>query len=522
MTELNYTPEDADRGNANYASYHALWHLFDIGVVTDLAFASEAWDLADENCEKPDFKPTRVALIDVSVAYEHPNLMGAINTDLMIDFFSARLGTFPRPNVAPAFNLATSFLNGAAPMGINPIADLFLELVAHLPGEYVASAGPWNQPGRVLPTTSATFSAHGTAMAGLIGARPKTAPEVEFAIASRIPLNKEDGSLIPLKQKTLSAGPCLPYAGVDPYCEIVPISTSFDPDPEQLILAMLYAWLIGADVIVLARDFPDPLRSGITGRRDGNALLPEELKAIKGAYPCELSQAELALWDALHDLTLAMSQTIPIVCASGNGSDNSMIYPASMATAPGAPDDNGIIAVGARAATRNRAGYSTTSTQTAPVSVYAPSGDGERLDLAIHRMDTLDPDYRPHDHSVSYRDDLGVQYDGASDVANPVTDSTYATQSITSTDVPGLAGYNASPYPYATNKDGALFDYRSYYCDFSGTSAATAIAAGMLSLGMTSGKIVKGDGPSAKKQLRGGAAPTDDANATPALRWSVL
>ncbi len=521
MTELNYTPDDAERGDANYASYHALWHLFDIGVVTDLAYTSEGWDLSEVACESADHKPTRVALIDTSVAYGHPNLVGAINTDLMIDFFSARLGTFPRPAVSPAFNLNAEFANGAAPLALAPLSDLFLELTGHLPGEYAAAKGAWDQPGRVLPATSAAFSAHGTAMAGLIGARPKSAPEVDFAIASRIPLTKEDGALIPLEQKSLSAGPSLPYAGVDPFCDIVPISTSFDPDPEQLILSMLYAWLIGADIIVLARDFPDPLRTGITGRRDGADLLPEEIDAIRGSYPCDLSDREIELWDALHDLTLEMSKTIPIVCASGNGSDDSLIYPASLATVAGAAGDNGIIVVGARAATRNLAGYSTTSTQTAPVTVYAPSGDGERLDVALQRMDTTDPDYRPHDHG-GYRADFDVHYDGSSEHANPVNDHTYSTQTITSTDVPGFAGYNSSAFPKPTNPQGALYDYRSYYCDFSGTSAATAIAAGMLSLAYSSGKIPKGDGPLAKTRLRGGLAPTNDTNATPALKWSEV
>ena len=527
MTELNCKLDGSQRGDANYADYLALWHLFEIGVVTDLKFNSEGWDLAEARQSKKH-RPTRVALIDVSVAYHHPNLVDAIDTDLMIDFFSARLGTFPKPSQTHPFTPGPASRH-AAPLGLGPIVNLFTELTAHLPGEYIAARGPWNQRQRVLPATSADFSAHGTAMAGLIGARPKGRGEVEFVIPARIPLSEEDGTGIPLPPAKLTAGPSLPYVGVDPFCEIVPISTSFDPDPEQLILTLLYAWLIGADIIVLARDFPDPLRSAITGRRTSEGkVLPEEEIILREAYPCELSEHELELWSALHELVLEVSRTVPVVCAAGNGYDDSMIYPASLAAAPVSAaharegNGNGIIAVGARAATRQRAAYSTTSTQAGQISIYAPSGDGERLDIGMQRLDTLDPDYRPYDQSDSYKSKLNVEYTGAGTAPHLVDASTYSTQPVISTDVPGAAGYNGSPFPYPTDPAGAIYDYRSYYCNFSGTSAACAIVAGMLSLAYSAGKIEKGNGSLAKTLLRGGTEPVDDTAGTPALRWSVL
>ena len=75
--------------------------------------------------------------------------------------------------------------------------------------------------------------------------------------------------------------------------------------------------------------------------------------------------------------------------------------------------------------------------------------------------------------------------------------------------MPGAAGYNSSIFPAS---EGAI-DFRSFYCHFSGTSAAAAITAGMLSLAMTTGLIPRGDGPRAKRMLRGGAGPTDDKDA---------
>lgn len=92
----------------------------------------------------------------------------------------------------------------------------------------------------VKPCTSATFSTHGTCVAGLVGARPALA---------QLQLPTGDIATLPL-----------PYTGVDPMCEIVQISTNFDPDPETLLLAFLYTELIGADVVLMPRTIPDPSR----------------------------------------------------------------------------------------------------------------------------------------------------------------------------------------------------------------------------------------------------------------------
>ena len=304
-------------------------------------------------------------------------------------------------------------------------------------------------------------------MAGLIGARPRGPSEVRLVSAFHIADDQQ-----PVPEHPEAVG--FPYAGVDPFCEIVPISTSFDPDPEQLVLALLYAWLIDADVIVLARDFADPRRT-----IDRPDLSDEE---ILRSYPVEFSEQELALWDALRELTLTLSRKVPVVCAAGNGSDEPLMYPASLATEE---EENGIIAVGARAATGQRAGYSSIGDEPGAVTLYAPSGDGERLDGRLQRLDSADAGFRPSDHSALYVSKLGVQY-SADGSGRPDGPSIFATQEIVSTDVPGPAGYNSSAYGRPTGMGGIL-DYRSYYCHFSGTSAACAIAAGALSLAISAG-----------------------------------
>ncbi len=47
--------------------------------------------------------------------------------------------------------------------------------------------------------------------------------------------------------------PPYPISGVDPLCTIVPISTSLNPTPGQLILALLYAYEKDVDVIHMPR-----------------------------------------------------------------------------------------------------------------------------------------------------------------------------------------------------------------------------------------------------------------------------
>jgi rhodanese-related sulfurtransferase len=429
----------------------------------------------------------------------------------MIDFFSSRLGCFPRPaDARPLESCLAQAATKAEQLSDGRVRALFGEMCEHLAREVGdAQALTWRAPLRVAPATSPSFSAHGTAMAGLIGARPRGAGEVQLMGTRHI--GGGNGQPAPLVPEPVS----LPYVGVDPFCQVIPISTSFDPDPEQLILAMLYAWLVDADVIVLARDFADPSRMTM----DHTAAGPE---MRLDSYPVHLEVGELELWDALHDLTLDVSRRVAVVCAAGNGTDEPMIYPASLARA-----DNGIIAVGARAASGRRAAYSSISDPTYPgdgVTIYAPSGDGERLDSMIQRLDTADSGFRPSDQSASYVRHLGVHHSALPPrYGNEVAaDSIFATQEIISTDVPGAAGYNSSLFARPASAAGEILDYRSYYCHFSGTSAACAIAAGAISLAISAGAVDARDPVSIKSRLRGDPAIQDDRIGVPRLNWETL
>ena len=426
--------------NAETKGYDSLWHLVALGVLTP-DHAPDGWWPDDVSC------PARVVMIDTSVAMDHPNLADAINRDLAFDLFSTRLGAF-------------AGLQGAATIGARGFGNAS-GLVAGLPGcqtllaELMQRLAPDQPPllGGVQPATGALFSGHGTAIAGLIGARP--------AMVSRAAAHLDAGD-----DPLLS----LPYCGVDPTCEIVPVSTNFDDDPEQLILAFLYADLVKADVIVLPRGIPDPFRRApeLFAMDLGNATLGDLVQ------PCPVSDRDRALWEELAELIVKLSLRRPIICAAGNDNEDDGIYPASLAS-----DHNGVIAVGAV----NAKGWPCSFSPVSGLTLWAPSSDGTRFDSAEVRLDMRQPRY----------DQLGIP-------ANTHNDRFSALQ-IISTDVPGQGGYAASPYDGPEPDDG-LREYGSYFCRFGGTSAACAIVAGLLSLARGLGHVPPtADGIEAKSWL---------------------
>jgi hypothetical protein len=429
------TPQTSE--GPTYPAYDSLWHLVTMGVLT-ADHQPNGW-APEPACTRP----SRVVLIDTSVAVDHPNLAGVINRDLALDLFSARLGSFP--------GLAATAVLGDLGLGDSAAVTAGLPHSASLLGALTARLSPGN-PARykgIAPATSPVFSSHGTAMVGLIGARPA----VIDADPSFVPT--EDGKLT------------LPYCGVDPLCEVVPISTNFDTDPEALILAFLYADLIRADVIVLPRVIPDPMRTvpeltSYVVDEDANRPL------IDAIAPYAITATEREQWDELLELIARISLRRPVVCAAGNANEEYGVYPANFAS-----DDNGIIAVGAV----NAKGWNCSYSPTRNLTVWAPSTDAERLDRGEVRQDVRRHDYDTETTPVPNNNDRYSYFD------------------LIATDVPGTGGYAISPFPGPNPPpESPMREFGSYYCRFGGTSGASAIIGGFLSLGHSTGSLPQGCG----------------------------
>jgi len=432
-----------------YPPHDALWQLVMMGVLTP-QHAPNGWELPSPT------RRTRVALIDTSVAAGHPNLDPALNRDLAFDLFSTRLGAFPWRDPEEKLGKLTLGDSGPTVAGLPHCTTLLAALKDRLRPDQLPRIGT------IRPTTGPTFSAHGTAAAGLIAARPARAS----AVAAHLP-GATDGEI------------ALPYMGVDPTAELVPISTNFDPDPEALILAFLYADLIDADVIVLPRILPDPLRTtpelpdhDIAGTAFADAVAPSPL-----------GQVQWEMWDELAQLIVNVSQRRPVVCAAGNAGEDFGIYPANLAA-----DDNGVIAVGAV----NARGWTCSYSPSSGLTIWGPSSDGERFDRSEVRLDVRRHDYDP----------TGVPAKNAN--------ACYSPFSLIATDVPGRGGYATTPFP-GPETGGEMREYGSYYCRFGGTSGASALIGGFLSLGLSLGYWSRGTG--------GANGGTGDADGIAAKSW---
>lgn len=445
----------------SYPTYDALWPLVAMGVL-DEGHRPNGWTY-----DAAPAKRTRVAMIDVSVAIEHPNLKPAINTDLALDLFSTRLGALS--GKGPDDTVGALDLN----TGTTVAEDLphSTRILTELIDRLSPNSPAWQEG--VRPMTAPEFSNHGTAIAGLIGARPTV---VELA----------EGFPSPLGQQTTIP---LPFAGVDPMCEIVPISTNFDTDPEVMIVAFLYAELIRADVILLPRSIPDPLRT-VPELNTTHEGTPIAKKIALASIPEE----RLEKWEELAQLITNISLYRPIVCAAGNANEDTGIYPANLAS-----DHNGIIAVGAVNAKGLLSSYSPAD----DLTIWGPSDDGERFDRDEVRLDERAHDYDP----------IGVPAQNAN--------HRFSHYEVVSTDVPGGGGYSDGPY-VGPEPDMGVRDFGSYFCRFGGTSASSALVAGFLSLGLSCGRLgAPADGMAAKSWLMSRAVTLDGTN--PAItfpHWS--
>ncbi|MCT4557843.1 MAG: S8/S53 family peptidase [Pelagimonas sp.] len=474
-----------------YPSYHALWHLHEIGVLkmdpadpTGATYQDDSPLFAAASGAREN---TIVAMIDTSVAWDHPCLAEAIDHDLMIDFAGDPRGALINGDVPDS-------LKGLTPQHygddiLNTAAQKLVERFNTPPADLGRAAA------------AQAHATHGTAMAGIIGARPAT-----------VKVHRSQ-MLNPAAQvSTLDLA--LRYTGADPFCKIVPISTSAMPTADEMIKALIYAEMIGAHVIVLAASLQTPDSMRVIA----DARTPDEIDTrALGTRARHKTEAVVAGEDALNTLFLKVSEHRPILCAAGNDGSGRVSYPARLAR-----KDNGIVAVAAHSASGVPCAYSPDDAK--HITIYAPSGDMEsmtRSEDGGYEL-RLDPYRLRRDH----HNDQGL-FDRISETDGTLNaDHLMQPQEILTTDCPGPNGYNPGNYlhdPFVNDAEETVhLDPSSLFCTFSGTSAATAVTAGMVSLGMATGALPRGGAgfdPQVFKSALRGTDDSDATQATPKLRW---
>jgi subtilisin family serine protease len=396
--------DDQPLGKGFRPAFHALWHLKALEIVKDLTDFSHAWDGVQ------DQPPVRVAIIDTPIAYDHPNLEAAIERGLMRDFSVYDEGIFVLDTVDGADLEAREAISEKIRAFGKP-SDAERTFLAE-------TEGPDTRP-KCRPQF---YGTHGTALAGLIAARPVSTERM-------VPAFKGE-----LEEAATTQTISLPYAGVNPYCKIVPISKSGSPDPGMVLATLRYAILIEAEIVVIADAWED------------NAVYKKDPGA----------------WAKVDKELFKLCSQAIVLCAAGNSGKTELAYPALLSQQEGGP-----IAV-------------TACDATGKILTYAPAPD--KISAMICSLSSS---------SENYADDV-VLYDPWKKVepcVNPPSSdpvmknfAMIPATSLISLDVPGPYGYNPSPYAYSPPAEGPHFDIGSLYCRFSGTSAATALAAGLISL----------------------------------------
>lgn len=427
MTVTNqYTPHPLTKqatGVDSYPEHHALWYLNALGVFdSDVTSASALWDRAAQQ------EPVTVALIDTPVAWDHPCLQDVVDRGRMVDFSVHNHGSFVVPRTQ--LNSAEKTRRDAALVGFANVAE----------------------PTSISTATLPAFSGHGTAMAGLIGGHPNQVAHQRNARLSR------SGHVVQSRAEHVT----LPFSGVNPFCRIVPISTTSTPDPTMLTQAFRYARAIRADVVVFATALPTPAQVA--------AMLPKHHTAEDQSR----INAEVAARQLLEDEIVTLAQNAWVICAAGNASAEQAQYPASLSR-----DHDRIVSVGAVNAQGIRAPYSSGA------DLWAPSSDEAGMDSAglrddPYRLRLQDP--------VTAPDGLDTRE--------------VAVMDLVTTDVPGPFGYNPSDSYYQPERDGPHLELGALFCRFGGTSGAAAVAAGAISLVLQANgqvELIKSSTPSPLK-----------------------
>lgn len=471
------------QGLEAYDWYHYLWHLIAIGAVkaasfdgspTDAAAAryrlqGDAWCTLETAADRLPGHGEIVAMIDTGVNDRHPNLETRVLP--AVDFGANPFGVTHRPVVESHQGITVASAIGAAtPMTRGLEAQNRYSLVDDHTWNWIKDNFPSGsrerailerlQAGRgielaVTDVSRQRYSAHGTACAGLIMGAPATDDD-------------DDASI--------------PYWGVAPGAQLLPITVTARPTPEQLILAFLYARSFrdeegrGVSVIHFPREAPDPWRA------------PRHKRGYDDATRYSAAESRLA-WDLLNRVIEEVSREIPVVCAAGNDGLDRIIYPASLSH----DADNGVIAVGSVSYNAKRSAYSNYADIEQSLTIVAPSDDAEVYTRHQVRLDKEAPSWRDHNNLVHLAGGLAQEV-------------VFSPQAVLSPDIPGPRGYAEGFFGGAQSDDQLDDDRASLYALFGGTSAASAIVAGAAALCQAKSRAAGGeplDGAEMKKRVSG-------------------
>lgn len=460
--------------------YYYLWHLVALGVI-QVAPASAnhacptvtgtAWDAIGKAFPKAS-APAVVAMIDVGVSRMHPNLASRIDGTNSIDLTSHPHGARSRPPAgATPFDAEdkAAFFTGLTLAGLGNLG-LDADQTSYLDGLVAELAGSQGVV-RTLLDAEETFASHGTAVAGLVVGEPAASVGGAAQVDPAALAAADTAAAATSANRNL-----IPYFGVDPFSKLISIKTGFESDPEQFIAAFLYAWNCKADVILLPRGLPDPLRSvmhpkvelgqnlaGRDGRERADLLARLALAPAPGTEIDTNAIASPATphvgWTVLEKLIVAVSRKIAIVCAAGNDGESQLIYPARLAA-----DDNGIVAVGSVTPKGYRSGYANYGNG---LTLVAPSDDSEVYNRHQTRIDRTTPYVAMH------------HYDPRGGAVVP-----YSHLQLLTMDLPGTFGYEGGSEPFSAVLPPAANPGTGggYYTGFGGTSGAAALVAGAAAL----------------------------------------
>lgn len=416
-----------------------LWHLAHITAGSDSDFTACAalWSAAEQAA------PVRVALIDTGVDSGHPHLAGAMAAPQM-DFGPHLCGvTYAPPGAAPP---------PGQPVDDSARADLAGFLARPEYGDLAALLAPLTRapeaPAEVIATDdpSEYFGTHGTGCAGLICARP--APDPTDAHGQSLP----------------------PYCGVNPAAQLLSYATPYSHEILPVIAALARAFLSGAEVIVMPRGVPNPDQRAA---RLAGSPYRTRIDTPPGDHPPPLragDHADFAKLTRHWALLIALMRFIAarryLVLAAGNdGFADRLSEPAQSLR-----DDPHVVITGAL---NDRGRVSSYSNQAGGM-LYMLSDDGFALD---DRHFAVDP--------RSYR---GTDYDYS---AMTGAENSYSPWGILSLDPRG--SYGAAPGAHDDPPWGdEPLEAGSLYALFSGTSAASALMAGLVSLLLQSGRLPAG------------------------------